>query len=197
MKIKIRKIFSLIKAEVFGWYTLMSCDWPDSPIGDKLRSLYWSRQFNFLSPPSIARMTRIYGDKNNLYAGNNFQCGTKVEINSCTSKGIYFGNNILIATGAYIRAGNHSFDHTDTPINTQGHFAHTITFQDKEYSIVIENDVWIGANACILSGAHIGKGSIIAAGAVVTNKQFPPYSIIGGVPAKVIKSRICHSKKAS
>lgn len=53
---------------------------------------------------------------------------------------------------------------------------------------IIGNDVWIGANAIILQGVTIGDGAIIAAGAVVT-KDVPPYAIVGGVPAKVIKYR--------
>lgn len=54
--------------------------------------------------------------------------------------------------------------------------------------IVVEDDVWIGHGATILSGVHIGQGAIVAAGAVVA-KDVPPYAIVGGVPAKVIKYR--------
>ena len=54
--------------------------------------------------------------------------------------------------------------------------------------LVIEDDVWCGANVTILKGVTIGRGSVVAAGAIVT-KSFPPYSIIGGVPAKLIKMR--------
>lgn len=58
----------------------------------------------------------------------------------------------------------------------------------KNTSVYIGNDVWIGANVCILPGVKIGDGAIVAAGAVVT-KDVPPYAIVGGVPAKVIKYR--------
>lgn len=54
--------------------------------------------------------------------------------------------------------------------------------------IVVDDDVWIGYRATILSGVHIGQGAVVAAGAVVT-KDVPPYAIVGGVPAKVIKYR--------
>ncbi len=59
---------------------------------------------------------------------------------------------------------------------------------ENDLDVVIESDVWIGCNVTILKGVTIGRGSVIAAGAVVT-KSCPPYSIVGGVPAKVIKKR--------
>ncbi len=59
---------------------------------------------------------------------------------------------------------------------------------ENDQDIILEGDNWIGANAIILKGVTIGYGSIVAAGAVVT-KSVPPYSIVGGVPAKVIKPR--------
>lgn len=58
-------------------------------------------------------------------------------------------------------------------------------------NIIVDDDVWIGYRASILSGVHIGQGAVIAAGAVVT-KDVPPYAIVGGVPAKVIKYRFSH-----
>nr|WP_179190468.1 CatB-related O-acetyltransferase [Enterococcus sp. 4G2_DIV0659] len=59
---------------------------------------------------------------------------------------------------------------------------------EKKYSVVIENDVWIGSHAKLLEGVTIGTGAIIAAGALVT-KDVSPYSIVGGVPARVIGYR--------
>ena len=58
----------------------------------------------------------------------------------------------------------------------------------NKHPVVIGNDVWIGDRVIIMPGVHVGDGSIIAAGAVVTH-DVPPYTIVGGVPAKVIKSR--------
>ena len=59
---------------------------------------------------------------------------------------------------------------------------------ENDQPVVIEDDVWCAANVTILKGVTIGRGSIVAAGAVVT-QSFPPYSVIGGVPAKLLKMR--------
>ena len=67
-------------------------------------------------------------------------------------------------------------------------FNETSYADDEGHKIVIGNDVWIGAGALLLAGVRIGDGAIVAAGAVVT-KDVEPYTIVGGVPAKVIKKR--------
>jgi acetyltransferase-like isoleucine patch superfamily enzyme len=72
--------------------------------------------------------------------------------------------------------------------NTTRFKEYTYTDENEKYFAEIGNDVWIGYSALIMSGIRIGDGAIIAAGAVVT-KDVPPYSIVGGVPAKVIKYR--------
>ena len=70
------------------------------------------------------------------------------------------------------------------------------TFSNEAESkgdIIVDDDVWIGFRSTILSGVHIGQGAIVAAGSVVT-KDVPPYAIVGGVPAKVIKYRFSSEK---
>lgn len=73
-----------------------------------------------------------------------------------------------------------------------GKFLDEVKDQDKlpenDQDVIIEEDVWCGTNVTILKGVTIGRGSIVAAGALVT-KSCPPYSIIGGVPAKIIKKK--------
>lgn len=64
----------------------------------------------------------------------------------------------------------------------------TYTDKDKKYFVEVGNDVWVGYNVLIMAGVHIRDGAIIAAGAVVT-KDVPPYAVVGGVPAKIIKYR--------
>jgi acetyltransferase-like isoleucine patch superfamily enzyme len=89
------------------------------------------------------------------------------------------GDGVRIASGASIVGFNHGIEDRDIPIYRQ---PHTVS------GVVIEDDVWIGANAVILDGAHIGKGAVIAAGAVV-NANIPPFAIAGGVPARVLRYR--------
>jgi len=64
-----------------------------------------------------------------------------------------------------------------------------VTEREQHYQkVIIENDVWIGANSVIMPGVKVGNGAIIGANAVVT-KDVPDYAIVGGVPAKIIKYR--------
>lgn len=97
---------------------------------------------------------------------------------------VKLGNNVRIAPGAKIFGENHGFSDLDRPICTQ---------PNTREGIVIEDDVWIGANAVVTDGVRIGAHSIIGAGSVVT-KSLPPYSIAGGNPARVIKSRLAEVK---
>jgi len=93
--------------------------------------------------------------------------------------GVEIGNYVRIAAHTLIIASQHIFKRIDIPICKQG---------VKSNGIIIEDDVWIGANCTILDGVKIGKGAIISAGAVVT-KDVKPYSIVAGVPAKIIRIR--------
>ena len=90
-----------------------------------------------------------------------------------------FGPNVTVITG----------DHRTDLI---GRYMTSVRNEEKlpenDQTVVFEGDNWIGANVTILKGVRIGKGAIVASGAVV-NKDVPPYSIVGGVPARVIKYR--------
>ena len=109
--------------------------------------------------------------------GKNITFGKNVFINSgCKFQdqgGITVGNNVLIGHNVVLA----TLDHNICVSKRAELFA---------APIVIEDNVWIGANVTVTSGVIIGKGSIVAAGAVVT-KDVPEYSIVGGVPAKVIR----------
>ena len=96
---------------------------------------------------------------------------------------LIIGNKVALGPKVTIMTGNHA---TDT-IGTYMWDVH-----DKkdglDKDVIIEDEIWVGSNVTILSGAHISRGCVIAAGAIV-NKYIPPYSIVGGVPAKVLKYR--------
>jgi maltose O-acetyltransferase len=90
------------------------------------------------------------------------------------------GDDVMMAPDVVILTQNHRFDDPTVPMLDQGY--------GPAREVVIEDDVWIGTNAIILPGVRLGKGSIVAAGAVVT-KDVPPYAIVGGNPARLLKSR--------
>lgn len=89
------------------------------------------------------------------------------------------GNYVIFGPYVKIFSERHNFEDINTPIVEQG---------ETRLNVRIEDNVWIGANATLLGGVTIGQGSIIGAGAVVTN-DVPPFSIVAGVPAKIIKIR--------
>ena len=92
---------------------------------------------------------------------------------------ILIGNYVHTGANVMMFAYNHGFYTKEIPSKEQDYF---------DASITIEDDVWIGAGTVILPGVTIGKGAVIAAGAVV-NKDVPEYTVVGGVPAKVLKIR--------
>lgn len=94
--------------------------------------------------------------------------------------GIFIGKNVMIAPNVVMVAFNHGFAKIDVPMVFQ---------KNVEEAIYIEDDVWIASNCTIGKGVVVGKGSIIAANTFV-NKSIPPYSIAGGVPVRIIKSRL-------
>jgi maltose O-acetyltransferase len=123
-----------------------------------------------------------------ISVGNNVYIGHNSEFYS-SKKGIFIGNNVMIAQHVIVITANHNYDRYDIPMNKQG----------QEYrAIKINDDVWVGARAIILPGVTIGKGAIISAGSVVV-KDVKPYSIVGGIPAKHVKFRfgVQDRKKAS
>lgn len=92
---------------------------------------------------------------------------------------VKIGNNVIFGPGVSLFSENHVFSDSSKFINEQD-----VTRQ----GIIIENGVWIASGATILDGVTIGENSIVAAGSVV-NKNVPPMTIVGGIPAKILKQR--------
>jgi acetyltransferase-like isoleucine patch superfamily enzyme len=145
-----------------------------------------------------------------LYKHQFADCGKNV-IFYPTQSDIYYrhisiGNQVYIGPGAslialisYIKIGNKVSFGPNVTIRGGNHSAHIIGKFMADYQtsdkrleddqpVIIEDDVWVGTSAIILKGVRIGRGAIVAAGAVVI-KDVPPYSIVGGVPAEVLKFR--------
>lgn len=124
-----------------------------------------------------------FGTKKNIFVYDNVGIGPNCFISASNAKFIIKGN-CAIAEGLTVHTGNHA--------NVIGMFVTDITEKNKppgyDEDVIIEKDVWIGCNVTLLSGVTVGRGSIIAAGAVVA-KDVPPYAIVGGIPAKFIKFR--------
>jgi acetyltransferase-like isoleucine patch superfamily enzyme len=114
--------------------------------------------------------TIVIGDRVFIGAGSEFniRCGVTI------------GADCLIASGCKFVDHDHGTSRRDIPMNQQTDGA--------EAAITLEEDVWLGANVIVLKGVRIGRGAIIAAGAVVT-KSVPAYEIWGGLPARKLRDR--------
>jgi acetyltransferase-like isoleucine patch superfamily enzyme len=113
-----------------------------------------------------------------LSIGNNTGLNSNVTLGADLGS-IYIGKNVIIGMNTVMRAANHRFDQSpDVPIRDQGHDRGTI---------VIHDDVWIGANVTIVPNVTIGSHCVIGAGSVVT-KDIPTGTMAVGVPARVLKS---------
>lgn len=129
------------------------------------------------------------GEKVNIGPNAHFGKGFLIEIGDYSGIGknckvpdnIIIGNYVMMGPNVTIYDSKHNFSNIEIPMLQQG--------ASREKPTLIEDDVWIGSHAIILPGRVIRKGTIIGAGSVVT-KDFPPFSIIGGNPAKLIGSRI-------
>ena len=103
---------------------------------------------------------------------------TRIGLHNTIIGPVTIGNHVNLAQGITVTALNHNFADTTKRIDEQG-----VTTKP----VVIGDDVWIGANAVILPGVTIGRHAVVAAGAVVT-QDVPENTLVGGVPAKIIKS---------
>lgn len=138
----------------------------------------WRTQINAKKGIRVHPTASIRNAKN-IYIGEN----SHININCCIWPGeeskIIIGDNLLMGPGVSMQAANHGTK-KDAIMMEQ---------ERTQKDIVIGNDCWLGSNVTIVAGVTIPDGCIVAAGAVVTKSVTEPYSIVAGVPAKIIGSR--------
>lgn len=143
----------------------------------------WKRCCDYFASHDIKKKLKYCGES--VHIGKNCEItASHVSIGSGTAIGdncqliasisqIYIGNKCMFGPNVIVRGGNHRID-------LVGQYMIDITenkkIDDNDKDVVIEDDVWIGTNAIILSGCHIGRGSVIGAGSVVT-KDVPAYTV--------------------
>lgn len=154
-----------------------------------LKNIKWSKYqigINFHVGRSV-----FFWAKNNISIGNNFYMGRNSQI-ECD---VEIGNNVICGNSvAFVGKYDHNFKELGEATRLSS------KIRDKDYKwkglnskTIVEDDVWIGYGSIIMSGVKICKGSIIAAGSVVT-KNVEPYEIVGGNPAKKISRRFTESE---
>lgn len=176
-----------------------------------IKLLFLKFEYNYKKLKSKKRKRKTLSETERIYLSNNIDNNTKIILNGSVTyekiavgKKTYgnvnalFSNNIpvLLIIGNYVSIG----PDVKFIVNSEHDYKNISTFPFKvlcngvhcealtKGSIIVEDDVWIGANSLILSGVRIGQGAVVTSGSVVT-KDVEPYSIVGGNPAKRIKYR--------
>lgn len=152
----------------------------------------WIKNIVFISGACLIRQSLINQGKGNkiyfntfikypknIYVGNNTFINYGTCLWAAPNGKIFIGNDVIFGPNVTIIASNHGISREQLIRLNDG----------EDEDIIIEDDVWIGANCVILKGVTIGRGAVVAAGAVVRNDVLP-YTVVGGVPAKVLKERI-------
>jgi galactoside O-acetyltransferase len=189
----------LLKDELNDWIEgFVNC--VPGRTGSILRRAWFSRRLAELGPGSVFEGRVRIGGCKNIRIGRSFsvmsnsslwawrghiEIGDRVSMNSnvivdaCDDGVIRIGNDVLIGPNVVMRASNHVYKSPDRPINRQGHTGGTI---------VVRDDVWIASNVVIVPGVTIGEHSVISACSLVSH-DVEPWTVVGGVPAAVIKRR--------
>ncbi|HNX87105.1 MAG TPA: acyltransferase [Bacteroidales bacterium] len=137
-------------------------------------------KFHLGDASTIEDFTTINNGVGDIYIGHRTRIGL-----GCTLIGpVHIGNDIRLAQNIVMSGLNHNYEDLSKPISEQG-----VTTAP----IVVEDESWIGSNSVVLPGVTIGKHCVVAAGSIVT-KDVPPYSVVAGNPARVVKQYVKASK---
>ena len=137
-------------------------------------------RYGYIHPTAVVYHP-TWATKSNMYLYRNTKIGENSQINAHKGKFIMKENS---CSGMFLTviAQNHKF-------KTIGAYPGGPGWNEEEPAdVIVEEDVWLGTNVTLCPGVHIGRGCVVAAGAVcIKSKEYPPYSIIGGNPAKFLK----------
>jgi len=179
-KFSLSKVFFLIL--YYGFARYLPCSY--KPYGGKLAK----KVRHFCCKHIFVKC----GKDVNIEHGVDFEGGTELEIGSYSGLGINswigpakIGKDVIMGREVIIISKNHKYSDSTKPIHLQGY--------EQVRPVIIEDDVWIGTRVIILPGRRIGRGAVIGAGSVVT-KDVPPYAVVGGNPAKILKYRMSKSR---
>ncbi len=187
-----RELLAMIEALVNAW---------PGGTGYRARAWYFRRRLRHLGPQAVIGPGLQIIGPGHVAIGRGFSCwryctlaacddgvieigdrvslNANVYINACVGGRIVLGDDVLIAPNVVLRSSDHVTEDVERPIKQQGHRAR---------EIIVEGDVWLGANVTVVGGVRIGRGAVVGAGAVVT-RNVEPYMIVGGVPARPIRAR--------
>lgn len=174
---KISKKLFLVLYYGFARYLPNSYSPIIGPFSNKIRILCVRHIFKYCGKISTINRMAYFGTGKDIEIDDYSGIGENCVIPNNTIIGKY----VMMAPQVHIVANNHNFDDTETPMCFQGsHKNPPVT--------IIEDDCWIGVRVIMTPGRHVKKGTIVAAGAVLT-KDFDEYSIVGGNPARLIRKR--------
>ena len=146
--------------------------------GEKVRRLLLSKIIPACGTNFLVRENVGFLGVQKLRIGNEVMIGADSCIDA--TGGVEIGSNVLL--GPTVKIISSYYDYTNLHI--------PFTAQERCYKkVIIENDVWLGANVYIMPGVRLGKGCVVSACSVVTEKEYPPYSILAGNPCRIIGTR--------
>ena len=150
---------------------------PGGSWGARIRRAAARRMLDYAGPDINVESGASFGSGRGVRLGARSGIGVNAEIMGS----VVIGDDVMMGPGCTLISRDHVFDDVTRPMNTQG--------LGEDRPIHIDDDVWIGAGVTITAGVHVGRGSILAAGSVVT-RDVPVFSVVGGVPARVLRSRL-------
>ncbi len=167
----------LTKAIFDYWVELLMALLPHDSLSNRIKSFLLRRR-----GASIGKQVKMWrdvwvADPKNLVIGDNVTIGKSAMLISVDK--IHIGNRVMIGHGSQLITAGHGIPDEQGKMRTADPVTAPITIAD---------DAWLGASAIILPGVTVGEGAIVAAGAVVT-KSVEPFTVVGGVPASVIRHR--------